>query len=288
METAKAPACLGALVRTTVLVTVFNDARVQRAVESVLSGDRAPDQVLLADGGSTDGTWEVCRALAADPRLVARQWPGSVAETRAAALDVVTGDVTVFLDADETAPAHWLADLVAPVEAGEADVVGGPTRPAAPPRSRAEAFVNDHDAWFYDSVVAHDPATLPMGNSAWRTDLLRQIGGFDPRLQWGGEDYDVNLRARAAGARFQYAPSAWTWHDQSHLDSLRKLWRRQRRYAKGATMAYLKNGALGERLRGAAARSRFHHPYMSILALAKAAGYLDGRRAWRRVRREAA
>lgn len=278
------------VVDATVLVTVFNDVRVEATVTSLLRQQRPPRRILLADGGSTDGTWEACRRLAdAHPdRVLARRYPGSVAETRAAALqdpDAVTTDIVAFLDADETAPPTWLRDLSAPLLADEADVTGGPTRPPGPPRSRAEAYWNRHDQRFYDDVVAHDAASLPMGNSAWRADLLRRIGGFDPRLVWGGEDYDVNLRARAAGARFAYVEGAWVWHDQSGLSSYRVLARRMHRYAKGATVAYRKNRRLAERSRTAASRKRIRHPADLLMLGAKVTGFVAGLRAWRRLRR---
>lgn len=276
----------------TVLVTVFNDLRVRATVLSLLRGERLPDRVLLADGGSMDGTWELCLALAAEHpnSVVARQWPGSVAETRAASLhdqDAVPDGILAFLDADETAPPMWLAALVAPIEAADADVTGGPTRPPGPPGSRAEAYWNRHDQRFYDDVVAHDAAALPMGNSAWRTQLLRDIGGFDARLRWGGEDYDVNLRARAAGARFAYVEDAWVWHDQSGLSSYRVLARRMHRYAKGATVAYRKNRSLAERGRAAAKAKRVRHAADVVMLFAKATGFLAGLRAWRRMQRDA-
>lgn len=263
-----------------VVVTVFNDHRVADTVRAVLACE--PDRVLLCDGGSTDGTWELCEQLAqGDDRVEAHRLLGSVAETRAQTMPLLTDDITVFLDADETVEPAWLQRLTAPIAAGTADVTGGPTKPLHPAKNRYEAFVNDFDAWFYEQIVANDAASLPMGNSAWRTQLLHDIGGFDARFTTGGEDFDVNLRARAHGARFQYVPEAWTWHDQSHLDSFRKLYRRMARYAEGATLAYLKNGQLKERSRKAAASARFFHPIQWALFVAKLQGYLKGRRRFR-------
>lgn len=266
---------------TCVVVTVYNDHRVADTVRSVLACK--PDRVLLCDGGSDDGTWELCQNLAlAHPVVEAHQLQGSVAETRAQTMPLLTETVTLFLDADETVEKPWLRQLAEPILAGEADVTGGPTQPLAPARSSAEQYVNEFDAWFYDNVVANDAASLPMGNSAWRTSLLQDIGGFDARFTTGGEDFDVNLRARAAGARFSYVPEAFTWHDQSGLDSYHKVYRRMKRYAEGATLAYLKNGQLKERRKNAAKASRFVHPAQPLLLLAKVQGYIQGRRRFKK------
>lgn len=262
-----------------VVITVYNDHRVAKTVASVLKCN--PDRVLLCDGGSTDGTWKLCEELATHANVEAHQLVGSVAETRAQTMPLLDDEITLFLDSDETVEPNWLAKLTAPILAGEADVTGGPTQPLRAAHSSAERYVNRFDAWFYDTIVANDAASLPMGNSAWRTSLLHDIGGFDARFTTGGEDFDVNLRARAAGARFQYVPEAFTWHDQSHLNSYGKLYRRMVRYAEGATLAYLKNDAMRDRRKNAVRASSFTHPGQILMLLAKARGYLRGKRRFR-------
>lgn len=268
----------------TVLLTVYNDPRLERAVASVLDGDRVPEEVLVADGGSDDGTWELALDLERDHEPVrALAAPGSVAETRNRAIPEAVGDVVAFLDADEVAPEHWLASLVEPIEAGEADFAGGPTRPLSEPSTRAERYVNEHEAWFYREVVRRDVTFLPMGNSAWSVEIFDEIGGFDPRLTWGGEDYDVNLRAQQAGFEGAFVEDAWVHHDQSGLDSLGAVLRKRYRYMVGATVAYRKSGVLG----GKAGRSlgdaaRFRHPYELLVTLLKPLALVHGLVAHRR------
>lgn len=249
----------------TVLVTQFNDLRVLRTLGSLAAQTRRPDAVLIADGGSRPDVTEAMEAWALlHPSLPVRIefHPGSVAGTRASALRALAGktDVVAFLDTDQVAPPTWLAALVAPIEGGRADFCGGPTKPLHDPATKGEAYLNDFEAWFYPNVVARDLTKLPMGNSAWRVHLLTRIGGFDERLTWGGEDYDINLRATRSGARGSYVDEAWVHHDQSGRNDLRSILRRKYRYNVGATLAYMKNGVLRERMR-ASAGARFKHPW---------------------------
>lgn len=272
----------------TVLVTLLNDKRVLRTLGSLARQTRRPDAVLVADGGSTDGTLDALAAFTKDhPWVRVERHPGSVAGTRDSALRSLSGtDVVVFLDADQVAPPGWLAALVAPIEAGRAAFAGGPTRPLAEPKGKGEAYLNDFEAWFYPHVVAHDLTKLPMGNSAWRLDVLRAVGGFDTRLSWGGEDYDVNLRVHRAGHTGAYVPEAWVHHDQSGRNDLRRLLRRKYRYNVGATMAYLKNGVLREKMRGAARNSvAFRHPYERWNLVVQPLALVKGWWTWRRARR---
>jgi GT2 family glycosyltransferase len=253
------------MTRVAVLVTHLNDSRVTRALRSLVVQTRRPDLVLVADGGSHDDVLAQLRGFSAEhPFVVVEHHPGSVAATRDSAIRALRGraDVVAFFDSDEVAPSTWLARLVEPIEEGRADFTGGPTKPLVPPQGKGEAYLNDFEAWFYPNVVAHDLTKLPMGNSAWRLDLLEKAGGFDPRLRWGGEDYDVNIRVARAGGRGEYVPDAWVHHDQSGRNDLRSLLRRKYRYNVGAALAYMKNGVLREKMRGAAKNTvAFRHPY---------------------------
>lgn len=250
------------------LVTHLNDARVLRAVESVLAQAPPARQILIADGGSRPQLRDAIRKrFGQDASVRFLDAPGSVAETRNRALAEVKTDVVAFFDADELAPPDWLARLAEPIGRGEADFTGGPTRPWAQPRTGAEAYVNRAEASLYRDQVPADIALLPMGNSAWRVELLRTLGGFDARLSLGGEDYDVNLRALRSGARGRLVEEAFVFHDQSHLDSFRKVLRRKSRYYYGAALAYLKNDVAQERTRAALRRFRVRHP-IDLLDLA--------------------
>ncbi|MHB8584434.1 MAG: glycosyltransferase family 2 protein [Thermoplasmatota archaeon] len=257
--------------RITVVVTLLNDIRVARTLASLLDQTRAPDAVLICDGGSIAPTQEAARPFLSDRRVHWETFPGSVAETRNAAMQWIAAqaagsgidpaqDLVVFLDADQIAPRGWLASLTEPISAARADVAGGPTRPDGPARTYSERYIDGFEAWFYERIVSKDATTLPMGNSAWRRSLLEKVGGFDPRLVWGGEDWDLNLRAKAAGARFEFVPAAWVYHDQAHLRGVGKILRRKYRYSVGATVAYLKNGTMSSKA-GSAARTSASYPH---------------------------
>lgn len=257
--------------RLTVLVTLLNDVRVERTLESLRGQTLRPYEVVVADGGSGQPTLDVVHRHAARAdgvRLLDVR--GTIAQSRNRALPLVKGDVVVFLDADEVAPPTWLETLTKPIRAGEADFTGGPTRPLAQARSKAESYLDAHDEWFYREVVPRDLAQLPMGNSAWSRRVLETIGGFDESLGLGGEDYDVNLRAIKAGYRGRFVPEAWVWHDQSGINRFSQLMRKKYRYMVGGAMAYLKDGSLVRRAGSSASRPlRFRHRYETVAAVMK-------------------
>jgi GT2 family glycosyltransferase len=73
------------------------------------------------------------------------------------------------------------------------------------------------------------PGTFGAGaNFAVRTELLRELGGFDEALgagtpAAGGEDLDIFVRVLLAGHALAYQPSAVVWHHhRAGLDELRR------------------------------------------------------------------
>lgn len=278
-------AMAGSRPRVTILVTLLEDSRVIAALQSLIPQEGAPFELVVADGGSSASLLRklesVLNSSPAPTRL--EVLPGSVARTRNLALPLLKGEVVVFLDADEIAPAGWLQKLTGPILSGEVDFTGGPTRPLGEPSSVYERYLNAFDEWLYRENVARDITFLPMGNSAWRTEVLRSVGGFDERLSTGGEDYDITLRAVAAGYRGAFVPEAWVFHDQSHLNSFRKYARRRYRYTVGAVMAYRKNRVLKSKAL-AAARPAFglRHPLDLLDLSIKPLALIHGILAWSR------
>lgn len=273
--------------RTTILVTLLNDPRVTRCVASALQQGSALSEILVADGGSEPANLQRLAAMCErEPRIRLVHAPGSVAESRNRALAGLKSDIVAFLDADEVAPPGWLTTLTEPIRRKEADFTGGPTKPLTAPRSKAERYTNRAEETLYRDHVPNDLALLPMGNSAWRVDLLRQIGGFDARLARGGEDYDVNLRALRRGARGVFVPDAYVFHDQVHLDTFRKVLRRKSRYYFGAATAYIKNEELKGRSRAAANRFAVRHPIDLLDVALKPWALLKAKRYARRAFRD--
>lgn len=60
------------------------------------------DEVVIVDGGSTDGTLEIIRSEYPEVKLFERPMPISFSEQRNYALDQASGDWILSLDADET------------------------------------------------------------------------------------------------------------------------------------------------------------------------------------------
>jgi GT2 family glycosyltransferase len=80
-----------------------------------------------------------------------------------------------------------------------------------------------------DRLYPYSPGIYGSGACmAFRTRLLRELGGFDTRLSVGGEDLDAFLKVILAGHRLVYDPAAVAWH--LHPAEYRALQRTVMRY----------------------------------------------------------
>ncbi|MGP8078807.1 MAG: glycosyltransferase [Thermoplasmata archaeon] len=237
------------LLTVTVIVTVKDDPRLARSLDSLRSQSRPPDVVLIADGGDSPEIAAICeRFRAADPRYVHLRAPGTITESRNQAIRTVTTDLVAFLDTDEVAPAGWLAALIAPLLADDrTGFTGGPTPAlAGTARNRSARYYDAYLRRFYEEVVQRRQWAIPMGNSAWRKKLFDELGPLVAALPTNGaEDQDFENRAIQRGWQAAYVREAFVHHDYSELD-LGTLLKRQYRYASGAYVVWRTHGTTYE------------------------------------------
>ena len=108
------------------LISTVKDAsaHIEEWVGSVAAQTRQPDEVIVVDGGSTDGTPELLRRAAGDSFTVIEERDANIARGRNLALAAAAHDVIAVTDADCVLDAQWLERILEPIEAG-ADVSMG-------------------------------------------------------------------------------------------------------------------------------------------------------------------
>jgi glycosyltransferase involved in cell wall biosynthesis len=217
-------------VKVTLVTTVLNASdRIGPFLESVAWQTRAPDEVVIVDGGSTDGTLEVLRGSTDVATLV--EEPGAnIARGRNLAIASATHDVIAVSDADCVLERDWLERLLEPLEAG-ADVAMGFYRPLAESfLQRAVACVNLPDAHELEEATF-----MPSGRSvAFTKEAIERAGGYPEWLDIG-EDMFVDHRFRELGLVMRLASDAIVnWPLRG---SLGETWRQYFRYARGDAVA---------------------------------------------------
>jgi glycosyltransferase involved in cell wall biosynthesis len=217
-----------------VVVTVLNEVQdIGRVVYSLLAQHPPAAEVVVVDGGSSDGTWEwLASTQDSNPRLVAirdetcslKHSPGPISRGRNVGIAASRSEIIACADAGCAYAPNWLANLTGPLVAGQVQYALGGTC----------LDTDGHTIWdvasapfFSIKLSPTEPTKSCAARSmAFTKDLWRQVGGFPETF---GEDTLFDLEARSH-TRPYFAPNAKALYRPQY--SLRSACRQMALYAK--------------------------------------------------------
>ena len=183
--------------------TVLNEVDdIDGLVSTLAEQVPTPKEVVIVDGGSSDGTWERLQAAHAKyPHLIAirdescnlKASPGPIARGRNVGIAAATSEIVACADAGCIYDPGWLARLTAPIVSRSAEyALGG-------------SCIDPDDQTIWDMAAAPffgmrqraDGTTRSCtGRSmAFRKELWKRVGGF-PETSFLGEDTKFDLLVR--------------------------------------------------------------------------------------------
>jgi GT2 family glycosyltransferase len=203
--------------------SLHGGGRLVSAVTSVLAAQSVPTEVIVADNGLPRAAVDELRSVGANVRQMEANLGFGAAVNRA--VDASTGDVLVVMNDDVTPVDGFIERLVEPLGHG-ADVVAGVLveegRPDVIETAGIEidAALSPYDYLQGEPVSRLDerlePPLAPCGGAiAFTRSAFLEVGGFDEGFFAYGEDLDLAIRLRHAGARFALAPDARALHASS-------------------------------------------------------------------------
>jgi glycosyltransferase involved in cell wall biosynthesis len=187
-----------------VVATVLNEvADIDRLITSLMAQTLAPAEVVIVDGGSTDGTWEHLQASKTKhPTLIPirdetcrlSHSPGPISRGRNVAIAAASSDVVACVDAGCTYEPEWLERLTASIRSGQSGYALGGS--CIDPEQRT--IWDIASAPFFGVKLSADAKTksCTARSMAFRKELWQRVGGFPEHLLLG-EDTVFDLKVRA-------------------------------------------------------------------------------------------
>jgi glycosyltransferase involved in cell wall biosynthesis len=186
-----------------VVATVLNESQdIARLVSSLLQQTPPAEEVIVVDGGSTDGTWEWLVEAAQknstlrpirDESCNLKRCAGPISRGRNVAIDAARSELIACVDAGCTYPQEWLARITAPLTDGSAQyALGGSCLDLADPTVWDLASAHFFGVRLEPTAPTKSCTARAM---AFTKDLWERIGGF-PETAFFGEDTLFDQQAR--------------------------------------------------------------------------------------------
>ena len=188
----------------TVVIPTFNEAESIAAVIAELPRGIV-NRIIVADGGSTDGTPEKARLAGADVIAAGRGY-GLACLKGAQAAD--SGSIVVFMDGDGADDPAAMEALVAPIRAGAYDfVIASRARGEREPGSMAwHQLLAGRVAGFLTRLLYGVRYTDMCAYRAIRRDTLFALGMRELTYGW---NLEMQMRVARAGLRVLEVPVAY-------------------------------------------------------------------------------
>ena len=196
-----------------VLVPVFNEeTTIVQVLRKVLALGPVVHEVIVVDDGSVDRTPDLVWTLTqCENRIRFERLPKNKGKTAAVqrALDLATGEVIIVQDADLEYDPVEILDVIAPILAGQADVVYG-SRFLVRRGARVLYFYHylaNRALTFLSNLLTNRNMTdIETGYKAFRADVIKPL-----RLTSGGFGMEVEITALVTktGARTYEVPISY-------------------------------------------------------------------------------
>ncbi|PID39664.1 MAG: hypothetical protein CSA24_00760 [Deltaproteobacteria bacterium] len=209
--------------RVSVVMAAYNAERtIEEALSSLVEQTVKPFEIIVVDDGSSDGTAELVRRFqpeGVEVRLLTQTNAGPSA-ARNHGIREVRGELTAFMDADDwSLPWRFEHQLRLAKAFPKAGAMLCGIAMDEDQACQEPAFCLDKVQVLTLLDFAASDNLGGTGASITRTEALREVGGFDPRL-WNGEDYELWTRIVARYPVVRYTnPMLRVRHEPESLSS---------------------------------------------------------------------
>lgn len=196
--------------RISIVLVSFNQCQfLEEAIRSVLNQTYQDIELILMDGGSTDGSIEILNRYREHAAYVHVGPDGGAPAALNAGLEKATGDIFAYLNSDDVllpnAAQRWAEEFAkskSDIVYSDIRIIDAEGRPSHLPGKRVSTFKVTP---FHLRRMAAGGCTIPQQGAAWKRSVHERVGGFveENRSSWDGEYF---VDAAVAGCSFQHIP----------------------------------------------------------------------------------
>jgi glycosyltransferase involved in cell wall biosynthesis len=195
-----------------IIVIVINfKNHIRRCLESLESLNYPRDryEIVVVDGGSTDGTKEICQEF--DTKFIVTEWKNR-GKARNIGVKNAKGEIIAFIDADCQAIDDW---LIAHVKAHNSELIGAVAGSIVDPhKSLSNGFATATHVESFAEFDENSPRRFtyhfPNGNVSFKRHIFSKVGFFDEIDAY--EDFLLGRRITQMGFRILFVPAAKVLH----------------------------------------------------------------------------
>ena len=191
------------------IATLFNEANnIAKWWGCIGSQTVLPDELVIVDGGSTDGTWEKLSELARQSPVPVKleQRRCNIAAGRNRAIQLTDADIIAATDAGSFPETNWFSEITRPLmEQAAPDVVGGRSVPLVENAFQRELLALDGPEREPQTPADIYPSSR---NIAFRRPAWVAVGGYPEWLTLTAEDALFNFQLHTVGKKFFYQRTA--------------------------------------------------------------------------------
>ena len=188
-------------------------------------------ELVIVDDGSEDRTLETAKQYASKidfpVKILHTTWKG-LGYARNMVVANANGDYILWVDGDMLLSKDFVATLFEFMEKNkEAGISKGKQslQPSENTLSTLEAYSRAAGRMVNYQSKKTQFRSLGTGGAIYRTEAIRQVGGFDENLRGYGEDWDAEIRIRAAGWSLYSLNVEFSDYERYKMN-WKSLWRR--------------------------------------------------------------
>jgi GT2 family glycosyltransferase len=216
-----------------IIITLRRAALLRMTLAALARQTRPIDEVIVVDNGPDPDTEAAARDAGARYVVEPQRGYGSA---RNRGLAEARGDVLYFLDDDCVAEPDWAERLWEALESERADLAGGSRVSARRGLAATLEYLSTDGPVLSPKLPAGPAPFLSTSNLIFRREVVDRAGAFDEKLAMC-EDRDFTARARAAGFRLRFEPSARVTH-WSSVERASDYFARMRHYGFGTSQYF--------------------------------------------------